>query len=31
MAETFPLEVATPERRLVREQAAEAQIPAASG
>ncbi len=31
MAETFLLEVATPERRLVAEQAAEAQIPAANG
>lgn len=31
MAETFLLEVATPERRLVAEQASEAQIPAANG
>jgi F-type H+-transporting ATPase subunit epsilon len=31
MPETFLLEVATPERRLVAEQAAKAQIPAASG
>jgi F-type H+-transporting ATPase subunit epsilon len=31
MAETFLLEVATPERLLLREQVAEAQIPAATG
>jgi len=31
MAETFLLEVATPERRLVREEVSEAQIPAANG
>jgi len=31
MPETFLLEVATPERLLVREQAREAQIPAANG
>ena len=31
MEETFLLEVATPERRLVCEQASEAQIPAANG
>jgi F-type H+-transporting ATPase subunit epsilon len=31
MAETFLLEVATPEKLLVREQASEAQIPAANG
>ena len=31
MAETFLLEVATPERLLVHEQVAEAQIPAANG
>ena len=31
MAETFELEVATPERLLVRERVAEAQIPAARG
>jgi F-type H+-transporting ATPase subunit epsilon len=31
MAETFQLEVATPERLLIREQVTEAQIPCASG
>ncbi len=31
MASTFQLEIATPERLLVREQAVEAQIPAANG
>jgi F-type H+-transporting ATPase subunit epsilon len=31
MADTFMLEVATPERLLVREQASEAQIPCANG
>ena len=31
MAETFELEVATPERLLVREQVSEAQVPAANG
>ena len=31
MADTFQLEVATPERLLIQEQATEAQIPAASG